>query len=169
MRKLFLVLVLILSLAFVGFAENTGKQASVQENSFRVKPDLFLTFLSTIVIRSNWKCGLTLLGLDITAFEYKNWNFLGIGGGLAVHFHKNANPWFYDPYFYHEDSYYNQGWHYEKYRIELFPYLKIVPVKYHWNWLSRQLKIKAHLEMSFTTKKEIIVGFTLSDVFKKKR
>lgn len=158
MKKIFLVLVLVLSLVFIGFAENTEKQASVQKNSFRVDPALFWTFLSTVVIRSNWKCGITLLGIDITGFEYKNWNFLGVGGGLAAHYKRNPG-YYYDPYW---------GWRYKEYDTEFWPYLKLVPVKYRWDWLSRILKIKTYVEVSVTTKKEFVAGLTFNWSFGKK-
>lgn len=169
MRKLVLILILVSGLAFVGFAENTKEQAPVQKNSFRLDADLFWTLFSTVVVQpDNWKCGLSLFGADITVFKWGKWNFLGVGGGIALHLKKNPS-WYYNPY-----SYY--GWEYKEYDAIFWPYLKIVPVKYHWGWLSKFLKTNSHLEISiginpFKAEKDvmIIVGLSFSDLFKKKK
>lgn len=158
MKKISLILVLVLSVALLGFTDNSGKQT--QKDSFRVDPDLFYTLFSTVVIRSNWKLGFTILGIDGTVLKYGNWNFLGVGGGVAVHFKKNPG--------YYIDPYYGYPV-YKEYDTELWPYLKLVPIKYHWDGLSRLFKVKTHLEISLTTKKEIIFGLTFSDLFKKKK
>lgn len=160
MKKSFLVLFLVLSLTFVVWAENSEKQTTIQKNNFRIKPNLFYSVFSTVVIRSNWKCGLTLVGVDVVGAEYKNWNFFGIGGGVAANL-KNSNKIYYD--------YYYGQWRKQVYDVVLWPYLKIVPVKYRWDWLSKQLGVKTHFEISFTTRKELVIGFTFSDSLKKKR
>lgn len=159
MKKIFLVLFLVLSLTFIGLAEGNKEQAPVQKNSFRINPDLFYSLFSTLVIRSNWKCGLTLVGLDVAVAEYKNWNFFGIGVGVAAHL-KESNKIYYDYYY---------GWRRQKYDIEFWPYLKIVPVTYRWDWLSKHLGVKAHFGIGITFRKEIVVGFTFSDSLKEKK
>lgn len=172
MRKIFLVLILISGLAFSGFAEDTKEQTTIQKNSFRFDPDLFLSFFSTAVINTkasaNWKWGLTVLGLDCTVFKHGKWNFLGVGTGVAVRQERNPG-WYYREEYIHWDREFGlehrpEGWYYSEYDGIFWPYLKFVPVKYRLDWISKYL----HIELSITTNREIIFGLTFGwGLFKK--
>lgn len=169
MKRIFLILVLVSSLAFTGFAENTEKQTPVLKNNFQFKPALFLQFPLTAVIinpivSDYRKWGLTLFGVDATIFKCGKWNFLGIGGGIASCFKKLDEPYYSEPHGYwdhHLDTYieYPGGMVYYD-GVTLF-YLKLIPVKFH---LGKQI----YVELSITTKKMIVFGFTMNlDAFRK--
>lgn len=169
MKKMFLILVLFLSLVFVGFAENSEKSATVKKDNFKIKPKLFWSFISPLVIRpfslSNYRFGLTIVGLDGSLLKYKNFCFLAAGVGLQT-YHKKEIGW----HVYHDYWGYPQWYYGEGYEFKFEFYLKFVPIKYRWEWASKILKIDSYLELGITNKKDIVFGVTFSgNPFAKKK
>ncbi len=167
MKKTILVLVLILGLTSMGLAETSKKQVAAQDG-FQIKPKLFWSTISPLVIRpfslDNYRVGLTVIGLDCALMRYKNFYFLAVGAGLQT-YQKGVFGWhsYYDYYGY-------QRWYQGiGYRFFFRPYLKFVPIKYRWEWASKILKMDSYFEIGITHKKDIVIGLTFSgNPFKKK-
>lgn len=154
MKKILLCLALILNLSFIGWADT---------DSFKIKPKLYWSTMSPFVIHNFSRVGLTVLSFDGSIFEYKNFSFLSVGIGLQAYQEKVIGWHSYDYYGY------RQSWYGEGYEFAFEPYLKFVPVKYHWKWASELLNIGTYLELGITTKKDIVFGVTFSgNPFKKK-
>lgn len=162
MRKIFLVLVLIMSLVSMGLSEN---QAAAQKDGFKIKPKFYWSTVSPFVIHKFYRLGLTVIGFDGSLFQYKNFCFLSIGAGLQA-YQKKVIGW----HMYYDYSGYPQYYYGEGYRFKFEPYLKFVPIKYRWNGLSEALNVDAYLELGITHKKDIVFGVTFSgNPFKKKK
>lgn len=157
MKKLSLVLVLILSFAFMGFADNPEGQTPTQKNGFKIKPKLFLSGLSEVIYSfSQNKFSLTFIGLDFSLLNCGNFYFLAVGGGIGVRYVKELGWHQYYDYWGYSRWYYGEG-----YEFKFNSYFKIVPVKWCWQWLSKQLKAKTYLEAGFDPwKKSVILGLS---------
>lgn len=166
MKKLPLILVLVLSLAFTALAENPEKPNAIQKDGFKVKPKLFWATITPFIIRSDNLIGLNVLSLDASLLKYKDFHFLAVGGGLQTYYKQTVGWHTYDDYWTgYPRTYYGMGY---KFLFEF--YLKFVPVKWRWNWASKVLKIDAYLEVGITHKGDPIIGLTFGgSPFKKKK
>jgi len=164
MRKIFLIFALVVSLVSAGLANDPNKPSATQKNGFQIKPKLFWSSISPLIIHSSSRVGFTVIGFDGSLLKYKNFYFLAVGGGLQA-YQKTVIGWhmYYDYYGYPQ-YYYGKG-----YTLKFEPYLKFVPVKYRWKWASKVLNLDSYLEIGITNKKDIVVGVTFSgNPFKKK-
>lgn len=169
MRKIFLIFALVFSLVPVGFANDSKKPSATQENGFQIKPKLFWSSISPLIIRpfnlSDYRIGLTVVGFDCSLLKYKNFCFLAIGGGLQTYQKKEIGWHMYRDYYGYEQWYYGEG-----YNFKLEFYLKFVPIKYRWEWASKVFNLDTYLELGITNKKDIVFGVTFSgNPFKKKK
>ncbi len=163
MKKTFLIVVLIALLALPGLAN----KKTANSEKFRIKPIFYWTSLSPLIVHtttnSEFGFGFTIIGADISLFEYKNFKFLSVGVGLQA-YQKLVLGW--HSYNYHDGySYPYYGWGY-KFFADI--YGKFVPVKWKWSWMSEALKVNTYVEIGITHKKDITVGLTFSgNPFKK--
>ncbi len=166
MKRAFLISTLVLILAFTGWAENSKSQA-MQKDNFKIKPKLFWSTVSPIVINldsNQW--GMTVLNFDVSLMQYKNFHFLAAGVGIQTYQKKVIAYHFYYDYMGYPQSYYGEG-----YKFFFKTYLKLVPVKYRWNKASKIFKMDTYLEIGINPlKKEVMFGLTFSgNPFKKKK
>lgn len=165
MKKITLCLALVLGLVFMGWSQESGK-ATPKEN-FKIKPRLYWSVITPFVIRGDFsRFGITILGFDGSIFQYKNFCFLSAGVGLQA-YQEKVLGWHYDEYYGY--------WFGEGYEFFFEPYLKFVPVKYRWDWLSKGLGINAYAELGIAINPKnrkdtsIVIGLTFSgNPFKKK-
>ncbi len=165
MKKISLILILVLSLAFIGWAENPEKPNATEKVGFKIKPQLFWATITPIIIRSDKLIGLNVFSLDASLLRYKDFRFLAVGGGLQMYYKQVLGWHTYHDYYGYQQTYYGMG-----YKSLFEFYLKFVPIKWRWGWASKVLKMDSYLEVGITNKKEVIVGLTFSgSSFKKKK
>lgn len=164
MKKVCLGFVLVLVLAFAGFAEIP---------KLKVSPKLYWSTAPLLVVNPKTdRWGLTVLGFDGSLFQCGNFCFPALGIGLQIYQKETVGWHVYTDYQGYQRQYYGEG-----YELFFEPYLKITPVKYRWAWASKVLKLDSYLELGLAVnplkaKKDILVTLGLSfsgNPFKKKK
>ncbi len=166
MRKFPLIAALILLLTLPALA---NKKAADSSEKFRIKPRICWTSLTPLIVHittksaeSEFGLGLTIIGANLSLFEYKNFKFFSFGVRLRA-YQELIGGW---------HSYYYAGYNYPYcdlgYRFFTDACGKFVPVKWKWVRMSEALKLNASIEIGITHKKDIIIGLSFSgNPFKK--
>ncbi len=165
MKKTSLILILVLSLAFIGLAENPEKPAEVKKQGLQIKPKIFGSILSPIIFNlETGKTGFTIVAADTTFLKCKKFYFIGIGVGVVAYMHEDFGL-YYDRYW---------GWRSGRHFDQDFrAYLKLTPVKYYIG--QKLFGMKTYAEIGLTLEGKdlapgIAIGLTFSgNPFKKKK